>query len=357
MADFIDMDSAKTAGVGHIVRIIGAVVDVKFKGGVPNIYNALTVDVDTPVGHIDTILEVESQLPGDVVRCVAMTSTDGLQRGLEVVDTGAPMKMPVGKGTLGRIWNVMGQPVDGKDMPEVDAWYPIHHPAPSFDQLTTKTEIFETGIKAVDLLEPYIRGGKTGLFGGAGVGKTVLIQELINNLAQEHGGTSVFTGVGERTREGTDLYLEMSESGVIDKTCLVYGQMNEPPGARLRIGLAGLTEAEYFRDRGQDVLLFIDNIFRFSQAGSEVSALLGRMPSAVGYSAHAGYRDGRPAGAHHFDQDRFHHLGPGRLRPRRRPDRPGSCHDLHSPRRHDRSLAFHRRARSLPGHRPAGELL
>lgn len=283
MADFIDMDSAKTAGVGHIVRIIGAVVDVKFKGGVPNIYNALTVDVDTPVGHIDTILEVESQLPGDVVRCVAMTSTDGLQRGLEVVDTGAPMKMPVGKGTLGRIWNVMGQPVDGKDMPEVDAWYPIHHPAPSFDQLTTKTEIFETGIKAVDLLEPYIRGGKTGLFGGAGVGKTVLIQELINNLAQEHGGTSVFTGVGERTREGTDLYLEMSESGVIDKTCLVYGQMNEPPGARLRIGLAGLTEAEYFRDRGQDVLLFIDNIFRFSQAGSEVSALLGRMPSAVGY--------------------------------------------------------------------------
>ena len=278
MADFIDMDSAKTAGVGHIVRIIGAVVDVKFKGGVPNIYNALTVDVDTPVGHIDTILEVESQLPGDVVRCVAMTSTDGLQRGLEVVDTGAPMKMPVGKGTLGRIWNVMGQPVDGKDMPEVDAWYPIHHPAPSFDQLTTKTEIFETGIKAVDLLEPYIRGGKTGLFGGAGVGKTVLIQELINNLAQEHGGTSVFTGVGERTREGTDLYLEMSESGVIDKTCLVYGQMNEPPGARLRIGLAGLTEAEYFRDRGQDVLLFIDNIFRFSQAGSEVSALLGRMP-------------------------------------------------------------------------------
>lgn len=283
MADTIAVDSTPTAGVGRITRIIGAVVDVKFKGGVPNIYNALTVDVDTPVGHINTILEVESQLPGDVVRCVAMTSTDGLQRGLEVVDTGAPMQMPVGKGTLGRIWNVMGEPVDGKEMPEVDAYYPIHHPAPSFDQLTTQTEIFETGIKAVDLLEPYIRGGKTGLFGGAGVGKTVLIQELINNLAQEHGGTSVFTGVGERTREGTDLYLEMSESGVIDKTCLVYGQMNEPPGARLRIGLAGLTEAEYFRDRGQDVLLFIDNIFRFSQAGSEVSALLGRMPSAVGY--------------------------------------------------------------------------
>jgi F-type H+-transporting ATPase subunit beta len=212
-----------------------------------------------------------------------MSSTDGLQRGLIATDTGEPMKMPVGPKTLGRIWNVMGKPVDGKPMPEVEEFYPIHHAAPRFDELTTKTEIFETGIKAVDLLEPYIRGGKTGLFGGAGVGKTVLIQELINNLAQEHGGTSVFTGVGERTREGTDLFLEMSESGVIDKTCLVYGQMNEPPGARLRIGLAGLTTAEYFRDRGQDVLLFIDNIFRFSQAGSEVSSLLGRMPSAVGY--------------------------------------------------------------------------
>ena len=272
-----------TAGDGRIVRIIGPVVDVKFDGAVPPIYNALTVEAETPIGHLSTILEVESQLPGGVVRTVAMSSTDGLQRGLIATDTGEPMKMPVGPKTLGRIWNVMGKPVDGKPMPEVEEFYPIHHAAPRFDELTTKTEIFETGIKAVDLLEPYIRGGKTGLFGGAGVGKTVLIQELINNLAQEHGGTSVFTGVGERTREGTDLYLEMSESGVIDKTCLVYGQMNEPPGARLRIGLAGLTTAEYFRDRGQDVLLFIDNIFRFSQAGSEVSALLGRMSSAVGY--------------------------------------------------------------------------
>ena len=272
-----------TAGDGRIVRIIGPVVDVKFDGAVPPIYNALTVEAETPIGHLSTILEVESQLPGGVVRTVAMSSTDGLQRGLIATDTGEPMKMPVGPKTLGRIWNVMGKPVDGKPMPEVEEFYPIHHAAPRFDELTTKTEIFETGIKAVDLLEPYIRGGKTGLFGGAGVGKTVLIQELINNLAQEHGGTSVFTGVGERTREGTDLFLEMSESGVIDKTCLVYGQMNEPPGARLRIGLAGLTTAEYFRDRGQDVLLFIDNIFRFSQAGSEVSALLGRMPSAVGY--------------------------------------------------------------------------
>ena len=273
----------KTAGEGRIVRVIGPVVDVKFDDQVPSIYNALTVEADSPIGHLSTILEVESQLPGGVVRTVAMSSTDGFQRGMAAVDTGEPMKMPVGPQTLGRIWNVMGKPVDGKDMPEVDEYYPIHHPAPRFEELTTQTEIFETGIKAVDLLEPYIRGGKTGLFGGAGVGKTVLIQELINNLAQEHGGTSVFTGVGERTREGTDLYLEMTESGVINKTCLVYGQMNEPPGARMRVALAGLTTAEYFRDQGQDVLLFIDNIFRFSQAGSEVSALLGRMPSAVGY--------------------------------------------------------------------------
>ncbi len=273
----------KSAGVGTVVRIVGPVVDVRFEDEVPGIYSALKVDADTPFGHVSTILEVESQLPGRVVRTVAMSSTDGLTRGLKAIDTGSPMTMPVGPETLGRVWNVMGEPVDGKGMPEHVQRYPIHHPAPSFSDLTTSTEIFETGIKAIDLLEPYVRGGKTGLFGGAGVGKTVLIQELINNLAQEHGGTSVFTGVGERTREGTDLYLEMTESGVIEKTCLVYGQMNEPPGARLRVGLAGLTTAEYFRDQGQDVLLFIDNIFRFSQAGSEVSALLGRMPSAVGY--------------------------------------------------------------------------
>ena len=270
--------------VGRIVRIVGAVVDCEFAAdSIPAIYNALTVDADTPVGHISTVLEVQMHLEGTMVRTVAMTSTDGLQRGTEVVDTGAPIQMPVGDETLGRIWNVIGQPVDGKPMPKIEQTYPIHRPAPAFDELTTKTETFETGIKVIDLLEPYIRGGKTGLFGGAGVGKTVLIMELINNLAQEHNGTSVFTGVGERTREGTDLYLEMSESGVINKTCLVYGQMNEPPGARLRVGLAGLTVAEYFRDQGQDVLLFIDNIFRFTQAGSEVSALLGRMPSAVGY--------------------------------------------------------------------------
>ncbi len=287
----LDLDKVLKTSIKHesdaekgvIVRIVGPVVDVKFEEHIPAIYTALVVDADTPFGHIHTVLEVESQLPGGIVRTVAMSSTDGMQRGLHVIDTGRPMEMPVGDATLGRVWNVLGEPVDGKGMPDDVQYYPIHHAAPRFDDLTTSVEIFETGIKAIDLLEPYIRGGKTGLFGGAGVGKTVLIQELINNLAMEHGGTSVFTGVGERTREGTDLYLEMSESGVIDRTCLVYGQMNEPPGARLRVALAGLTEAEYFRDQGQDVLLFIDNIFRFSQAGSEVSALLGRMPSAVGY--------------------------------------------------------------------------
>ncbi len=270
--------------MGRIVRIVGPVVDVEFpRDAMPAIYNALTVSGTTPIGEVHVVLEVQMHLPGDLVRAVAMSSTDGLVRGMEVQDTGNPIMMPVGEQTLGRIWNVVGEPVDGKPMPDIARRMPIHHPAPEYDTLTTTTEIFETGIKVVDLIEPFIRGDKTGLFGGAGVGKTVIIQELINNLAQEHGGTSVFTGVGERTREGTDLYLEMSEAGVINKTCLVYGQMNEPPGARLRVGLAGLTEAEYFRDQGQDVLLFIDNIFRFTQAGSEVSALLGRMPSAVGY--------------------------------------------------------------------------
>ena len=278
-----ELEASKGA-TGRIVRIVGPVVDVEFPADqLPAIYNALTVDAVTPVGEIHVVLEVETMLPGNLVRSVAMSSTDGLVRGAEVVDTGHPIMMPVGPETLGRIWNVVGEPVDEKPMPEVSGYMPIHRPAPEYDSLITKTEVFETGIKAIDLIEPFIKGGKTGLFGGAGVGKTVIIQELINNLAQEHGGTSVFTGVGERTREGTDLYLEMSESGVIDKTCLVYGQMNEPPGARLRVGLAGLTEAEYFRDQGQDVLLFVDNIFRFTQAGSEVSALLGRMPSAVGY--------------------------------------------------------------------------
>ena len=285
MAEEITTSAANQGGaIGHIVRIVGPVVDVEFAPGqIPAIYNALTVEANTPAGDVKVLLEVQLHLPGDLVRAVAMSSTDGLTRGLEVKDTGDPMMMPVGPETLGRIWNVMGEPVDGKPMPEVKEFYPIHRPAPAYEELVTTTEIYETGIKVVDLIQPFIKGGKTGLFGGAGVGKTVIIQELINNLAQEHGGTSVFTGVGERTREGTDLFIEMTDAGVINKTCLVYGQMNEPPGARLRVGLCGLTEAEYFRDQGQDVLLFIDNIFRFTQAGSEVSALLGRMPSAVGY--------------------------------------------------------------------------
>jgi len=270
--------------VGRIVRVVGPVMDVEFAADrIPAIHNALSVDVETPIGRVVTIAEVQTHLPGNQVRAVAMSSTDGLQRGLEIVDTGAPIQMPVGPSTLGRIWNVMGEVVDGGEMPVVEAYYPIHRSAPDYEDLEPKTEIFETGIKVIDLLEPYIKGGKTGLFGGAGVGKTVVIMELINNLALAHGGTSVFTGVGERTREGTDLFNEMSESGVINKTVLVYGQMNEPPGARLRVGLAGLTAAEYFRDQGQDVLFFVDNIFRFTQAGSEVSALLGRMPSAAGY--------------------------------------------------------------------------
>jgi F-type H+-transporting ATPase subunit beta len=270
--------------VGRVVRVIGPVIDVEFDPDkMPAIYNALKVDGETPIGEIHLVAEVQQHLEGNLVRAVAMSSTDGLSRGMEVVDTGDYMKMPVGPSTLGRIFNVLGEPVDGGPAVTPEAMYPIHRDAPEYEDLESKTEIFETGIKVVDLLEPYIRGGKTGLFGGAGVGKTVIIMELINNLAQAHGGTSVFTGVGERTREGTDLWIEMKESGVIEKTVLVYGQMNEPPGARLRVGLAGLTACEYFRDQGQDVLLFIDNIFRFTQAGSEVSALLGRMPSAVGY--------------------------------------------------------------------------
>lgn len=265
---------------GTITQIISAVVDVSFKDQLPSIYNALKVKV----GDKELVLEVQQHLGNNVIRAVAMDSTDGLQRGMEVIDTGSPIKVPVGKAVLGRILNVLGQPVDDAGPIKTEEFLPIHRDAPSFEEQETETEIFETGIKVIDLLAPYIKGGKIGLFGGAGVGKTVLIMELINNIAKGHGGLSVFAGVGERTREGRDLYDEMTESGVLSKTSLVYGQMNEPPGARLRVGLTGLTIAENFRDKeGQDVLLFIDNIFRFTQAGSEVSALLGRMPSAVGY--------------------------------------------------------------------------
>ncbi len=267
--------------IGTVVQIIGAVLDIKFSpDSLPNLLNAIEIDNKGE----KLVVEVAQHIGDDVVRCIAMGSTDGLVRGMEAVDTGRSITVPVGEQTLGRIFNLLGEPVDNMPAPEGAERWEIHRDPPSYEEQAASNEILETGIKVVDLIAPYLKGGKIGLFGGAGVGKTVLIMELINNVAKQHGGLSVFTGVGERTREGNDLYQEMKESGVIDKTALVYGQMNEPPGARMRVGLSGLTMAEYFRDReGQDVLLFIDNIFRFTQAGSEVSALLGRMPSAVGY--------------------------------------------------------------------------
>ena len=270
------------ANVGKIVSIVGVVLDVKFENeqSLPNLLNALVIKL----GDQEIVAEVAQHIGDDTVRCIAMSATDGLVRGMEVIDTGKPIAVPVGDKTLGRIFNVLGEPVDGFEAPKDAPRDPIHRPAPEFNEIAGSAEILETGIKVVDLLAPYLKGGKIGLFGGAGVGKTVLIQELINNVAKQHGGISVFSGVGERTREGNDLYFEMKESGVLNKTALVFGQMNEPPGARMRVALSGLTMAEYFRDKeNQDVLLFIDNIFRFTQAGSEVSALLGRMPSAVGY--------------------------------------------------------------------------
>ncbi|OLN33935.1 F0F1 ATP synthase subunit beta [Desulfosporosinus metallidurans] len=269
--------------IGKVLQVLGAVVDVEFKPDqLPAIYSAIQIKV--PEQNLNITLEVAQHLGNNTVRTVAMSSTDGLQRGIDAIDTGAPITVPVGPATLGRMVSVLGEPIDNAGEVNSDTHYPIHRPAPAFADQEPSTRILETGIKVIDLLAPYSKGGKIGLFGGAGVGKTVLIMELINNIAKEHGGLSVFAGVGERTREGNDLWNEMKESGVIDKTAMVFGQMNEPPGARLRVGLTGLTMAEYFRDdQGQDVLLFIDNIFRFTQAGSEVSALLGRMPSAVGY--------------------------------------------------------------------------
>ena len=271
---------------GRVIQVIGPVVDVEFQPEhLPSIFNAVSIEGENIGVKVKIIAEVMQHLGDSTVRCVAMSSTDGLTRGMQAIDTGSPIKVPVGQGTLGRIFNVLGETVDNDPRPvEAEDRWSIHRPAPKLEDQTTSTEILETGIKVVDLIAPYSRGGKIGLFGGAGVGKTVIIMELIRNIATEHGGVSVFAGVGERTREGNDLWTEMKESGVIEKTALVYGQMNEPPGARMRVGLSALTMAEYFRDvQGQDVLLFIDNIFRFIQAGSEVSALLGRMPSAVGY--------------------------------------------------------------------------
>lgn len=267
--------------IGSVVQIIGPVLDIRFPAGhLPDLLNAIEIERDG--GKL--VCEVAQQLGDDVVRCIAMSSTDGMVRGMEAVDTGSPIKVPVGNETLGRVFNLLGRAIDNKPQPVTCEKWSIHRDPPAYDEQQTSTEILETGIKVVDLIAPYAKGGKIGLFGGAGVGKTVLIMELINNVAKQHGGISVFAGVGERTREGNDLYNEMQQSGVINKAALVYGQMNEPPGARMRVALSGLTMAEYFRDReGQDVLLFIDNIYRFTQAGSEVSALLGRMPSAVGY--------------------------------------------------------------------------
>ena len=287
--------SGSAGNKGTISQVIGPVVDVKFEDKIPGIYNALEIDLaefnklnadskSSGARPEKLTLEVQQQLPGGIVRTIAMSSTDGLKRGMEVIDTGELISVPVGKETLGRIFNVLGEAVDGEPTPKSEKKYPIHRPAPSFTDQNTKTEILETGIKVIDLICPILKGGKVGLFGGAGVGKTVVIQELINNIAKAHGGVSVFAGVGERTREGNDLYHEMKDAKVLDKLAMVFGQMNEPPGARARVALSGLSMAEYFRDeQHQDVLMFVDNIFRFTQAGSEVSALLGRIPSAVGY--------------------------------------------------------------------------
>jgi F-type H+-transporting ATPase subunit beta len=270
-----------TQAQGRITQIQGSVVDVEFSAeDIPDNFEALEIPID---GSLPMVLEVEKHMGDNVVRCVSMGTTDGLQRGIKVYTTGAPIQVPVGEATLGRVFNVLGRPVDGKEDVQADIYYPIHRPAPSFEQQSTRVEVFETGVKVIDLIAPFTKGGKTGIFGGAGVGKTIIIMELIRSVAMEHEGNSVFAGVGERTREGTQLYREMLESGVMKDTVMVYGQMNEPPGVRLRVALSALSMAEYFRDQGRDVLLFVDNIFRFSMSGSEVSALLGRMPSAVGY--------------------------------------------------------------------------
>ena len=347
--------------VGRITQVIGAVVDVKFDDHLPPILNALETDNN---GN-RLVLEVAQHLGEHTVRTIAMDATEGLVRGQKVVDTSEPISVPVGAGTLGRIMNVIGEPVDEAGPIVHETRRGIHQEAPSFTEQSTDAEILVTGIKVVDLLAPYAKGGKIGLFGGAGVGKTVLIMELINNIAKAHGGYSVFAGVGERTREGNDLYWEMIESNVNrdpkehdgstegSKCALVYGQMNEPPGARARVALTGLTVAEHFRDEGQDVLFFVDNIFRFTQAGSEVSALLGRIPLGCGLSADAGHRHGCDAGAHHHHDQGVDHLGAGRVRAGRRSDRSGAGLDLRSPRRDDGSEPVDRREGHLSGRGPA----
>ena len=340
--------------VGKVIEVKGVVIDALFPDDLPEIYSALRITVD---GN-DLIAEVQQHLGDDRVRAVAMDSTDGLARGVDVVDLGGPITVPVGETTLGRLWNVIGEPVDEKPAQAdgVERWS-IHRDPPSFRDLSPKIEVFETGIKVIDLIAPFVRGGKVGLFGGAGVGKTVLIQELIHNVAMKHGGVSVFAGVGERTREGNDLWLEMQESNVIDKVALVYGQMNEPPGARLRVGLSALTMAEYFRDDGQDVLLFIDNIFRF--VAGRLRGVRAARPHAERrrLPADAGHRDGPAPGADHVDADRLGHVDPGDLRPGRRLHRPGAGERLRPPRLVGRARALDRRAGHLPGDGPAGLVL
>jgi len=336
-----DTVPAGTLEDGRIVSIAGPVVDVEFPPhALPEINHAVefTIELDGTTNVVTA--EVAQQIGDGRVRCICMQQTDGLVRGAPVRNLGRGITVPVGNAVLGHVFNVLGRPLDTDSIGEVDDYWEIHRNAPAFDQLEPRSLMFETGIKVVDLLEPYVQGGKIGLFGGAGVGKTVIIQEMIHRVAQQHGGVSVFAGVGERTREGTDMWLEMQESGVIDKAALVYGQMDEPPGVRLRVGLAALTMAEYFRDvQNQDVLLFVDNIFRFVQAGSEVSTLLGRMPSAVGYHLHQGQVD---------------HLAPGGLRAGGRLHRPRPLHHLHPPRRHHRAVPTDRRAGHLPGGGPPG---
>ena len=337
---------------GTVEEVQGVVVEVVFPAGdLPEIYNALEIEIEWPTSEGNAtrlVLEVQQHLGDDRVRAVAMDATDGLSRGTEVRDTGGPITVPVGEGTLGRIFNLLGEPDRrGAATSSARSAGRSTGPRPSVEDLTPTREIFETGIKVVDLLAPYAKGGKVGLFGGAGVGKTVLIQELIHNIAQEHGGLSAFCGVGERSREGNDLWLEMTESGVIDKTMLVFGQMNEPPGARMRVALSGLTMAEYFREQGgQDVLLFIDNIFRFVQAGSEVSALLGPDALAGGLPAHARDGDGPAPGADHLHAPGLGHLDPGDLRAGRRPHRPGARVGVRAPQRHDDAVARRSRRRA-----------
>ena len=334
---------------GRVVQVLGGVVDVEFpEGQVPELYEAIEVP---RVDKEPLILEVQKLLGDHWVRTLAMDATDGLQRGLSAQATGAPILVPVGPGTLGRIFNVLGRPVDNKGEVQATTRYPIHRPAPTFAQQSPRVDVFETGIKVIDLIAPFTKGGKTGIFGGAGTGKTVIIMELIRSVAAEHEGNSVFAGVGERTREGTQLYREMLESGVMKDTVMVYGQMNEPPGVRLRVALSALSMAEYFRDQGRDVLLFIDNIFRFSMSGSEVSALLGRMPSAVGYQPTLATEMGELQERITIDAYRLHHLHAGRVCPSRRLLRPGPCGDLYPPRCDHCPGTFDRGKRHLPGGR------